>query len=72
MEAKKYEDKKDFISKCEGVMNNSSIYDRRLFKETFKEIYNNKSNNYNFPLNNNLLSNIISKWKQYTYKFKKE
>ena len=32
LEAKKYEDKKEFISKCEEVMNNSSIYDRRLLK----------------------------------------
>ena len=35
-------------------MNNSSIYDRRLLKETFKKIYNDKNNNYNLPLNNNL------------------
>ena len=32
-------------------MNNSSIYDRGLFKETFKNIYNDKNNNYNFPIN---------------------
>ena len=72
LEAKKYEDKKEFISKCEELMNNSSIYDRRLFKETFKEIYNGKNKNYNFPLSNNFLSYIISKWKQNSYKFKKE
>ena len=41
-------------------MNNSSIYDRRLFKEAFKEKYNDKNKNYNFPLNNYFLSNIIT------------
>ena len=53
-------------------MNNSSIYDRRLFKETFKKIYNDKNNNFNFPINNNFLSNIITKWKNKSIKFKKE
>ena len=71
-ESKKFEDKKDYIYKCETVMNNSSIYDRHLFKETFKEIYNDKKNNYNFPLNDNFLSNIITKWKNNSIKFKKE
>ena len=33
-------------------MNNSTIYDRRLFKESFKDIYNDKDNKFNFPLNN--------------------
>ena len=51
--------KEKFISDCEMVMNSSSIYDRGLFKAKFLEIYNNKK--FNFPLNNNLLSNIITK-----------
>ena len=33
LEAKKYEDKKIFISKCEELMNSSTIYDIRLYKE---------------------------------------
>ena len=45
-------------------MEQSTIYDRRLYKEEFKKLYNN--NKYNFPLNNNLLSNIITKWKNTT------
>ena len=72
LEAKKYEEKKLFISKCEDLMNSSTIYDRRLYKESFKDIYNDKNNKFNFPLNNNFLSNIITKWKQNSYKFKKE
>ena len=72
LEAKKYEDKKIFISKCEELMNNSTIYDRRLFKQSFKDIYNDKNNKFNFPLNNNFLSNIITKLQQNSYKFKKE
>ena len=72
LEAKKYEDKKLFISKCEDLMNSSTIYDRRLYKESFKDIYNDKNNKFNFPLNNNFLSNIITKWKQNSYKYKKE
>ena len=51
-------------------MNTSTIYDRNLYKNKFKEIYN--SNYYDFPINNNMLSNIITKWKNSTYKFKKE
>ena len=72
LEAKKYEDKKIFISKCEELMNNSTIYDRRLFKQSFKDIYNDKNNKFNFSIKNNLLSNMITKWKQNSYKFKKE
>ena len=51
--------KEKFISDCEMVMNSSSIYDRGLFKAKFLEIYNNKK--FNFPLNKNLLSNIMEK-----------
>ena len=50
-------------------MKQSTIYDRRLYKEEFKKLYNNKK--YNFPLNNNLLSNIITKWKNTTNRFNK-
>ena len=61
--------KEQFISECEMVMNSSSIYDRGLFKAKFLELYNN--NKFNFPINNNLLSNIITKWKNTTNKFNK-
>ena len=54
-------DKNNFINLCYDVMNSSTIYDRKLFKEEMKKIYNNHS--YTFPLDNNLISNIISKWK---------
>lgn len=50
-------------------MNKSSIFDRKLFKSSFKELYNN--NKYNFPINDTLLSNIINKWKNKTYKMNK-
>ena len=61
--------KKIFIEECEKIMNNSSIYDRTLFKNQFKDLYNN--NKYNFEINNNLLSNIITKWKQKSNRFTK-
>ena len=50
-------------------MNNSSIYDRNLFKSKFLEIYNN--NKYDFPMNTNFLSNIITKWRNSTNRFNK-
>ena len=50
-------------------MNSSTIYDRTLYKDKFKEIYN--SEKFNFPINDNLLSNIINKWKNESNKFNK-
>ena len=52
-------------------MNSSTIYDRGMFKESFKKIYNDSNDKYNFSLNDNFLSNIISKWKNNTNSFKK-
>ena len=52
-------------------MNSLSINDRIMFKEEFKNIYNDPNNHFNFPLNNTLLSNIISNWKKNSYKFTK-
>ena len=66
------EDKLEFIAKCENIMNSSTIYDRHLFKESFKKLYNDPNINYKFPLDNNFLSNIITKWKTNSYRFKKE
>ena len=67
----KYEiyDKEEFINKCNLIMDKSNIYDRRLYKTEFKKLYNTKK--YNFPINNNFLSNIITKWKANTVRFKK-
>ena len=50
-------------------MNSSNIYDRNLFKDEMKKIYNNHS--YPFPLDNNLLSNIITRWKNNSVNFTK-
>lgn len=50
-------------------MNKSNIYDRNLFKKTFKDLYNDKNIDYDFPLNDNFLSNIISKWKNNSIRF---
>ena len=61
--------KKFFIEECEKIMNNSSIYDRTLFKNQFKDLYN--KNKYNFEIDNNFLSNIITKWKQKSNRFTK-
>ena len=71
-ELKKKEDKELFIEKCHNIMNSSNIYDRSLFKDSFKKLYNDPDIKYDFPINNNLLSNIITKWKNNTYRFKKE
>ena len=62
-------DKNNFINLCYDVMNSSTLYDRKLFKEEMKKIYNNHS--YTFPLDNNLISNIISKWKNSSVNFTK-
>jgi len=43
-----------------------------MFKQSFKDIYNDKNNKFNFPLNNNFLSNIIKKWKKNGCELKKE
>ena len=52
-------------------MNSSNIFDRRLFKQEFKKIYNNPNYKFNFPLNNNYLSNLITKWKNTSNRFNK-
>ena len=57
--------KENFIRLCEEVMNSSTVFNRPLFKEKFKEIYN--SNKFNFPINTSFLSNIITKWKSTSY-----
>ena len=50
-------------------MNSSTIYDRKLFKNEIKKIYNNHT--YLFSQYNNLLSNIITKWKNNSVNFTK-
>ena len=50
-------------------MDNSTIYDRRLYKEEFKKIYNSKK--FSFLLNDNLLSNIITNWRKNSDRFTK-
>ena len=52
-------------------MNTSTIYNREMFKDRFKEIYNDPSNKYDFEINNSMLNNIISKWKSTSLKFNK-
>ena len=50
-------------------MNNLTIYDRRMFKEEFQNIYN--KNKYNFQMNDNLLSNLINNWRKTSNRFTK-
>ena len=52
-------------------MNTSTIYNREMFKVKFKDIYNDPSNKYDFEINNSMLNNIISKWKNTSLKFNK-
>ena len=42
---KKQNQKELFILNCENIMNKANIYDRNLFKNTFKDLYNDKNNN---------------------------
>ena len=50
-------------------MNSSTIYDRKLLIDEKNKFYNNHS--YSFPIDNNLLSNIITIWKNNTVNFTK-
>ena len=50
-------------------MDESILYNRKLFKDKMTELYNN--NNYNFIINNNKLNNFISQWKSQSNKFNK-
>ena len=52
----------NFKIKCFQIMDESNVYDRKLFKDKMTELYNN--NNYNFIINNNKLNNFISQWKK--------
>ena len=65
-----YMKKEEFIRLCEEIIDSSTIYDRNLYKNKFKEIYNN--NIYDFPINNFMLPYIMTKQKNLSYKFKKE
>ena len=64
-----YKKKEEFIRLCEEIIDSSTIYDRNLYKNKFKEIYNN--NIYDFPINNNMFLNMMTKLKNSCYKFKK-
>ena len=68
-EHKTIRDRDKFIEECENIMNKSSIYNRNLFKTEFKNLYN--KNKYDFPINNNLISKIITKWKNSSLKMNK-
>ena len=63
------DNKNQITDETKNIMEQSTIYDRNLYKEEFKKLYNNKK--YNFSINNNLLSNIITKRKNTTNRFNK-
>ena len=63
-----YMKNEEFIRLCEEIIDSSSIYNRNLYKNKFKEIYNN--NIYHFPINNKIFLNIMTKLKNSPYKFK--
>ena len=50
-------------------MNNPTIYDRNIYKNRFKEIYN--YNKFHFPLDNSILTNIITKQKNKSIRMNK-
>ena len=66
---KLFTDKQKFIEDCEKIMNSSEIFDGNLYKDEFKKLYN--SQKLNFGIDNNFISNIITKWKLKTNRFKK-
>ena len=39
-------DKQKFIEICENIMNSSELFDRNLYKEEFKKIYNSQKFNW--------------------------
>ena len=49
-------EKENFYEECEKIINISNFFNRKLYKEAFKKIYNDKE--CNFPINNTLLNNI--------------
>ena len=59
----------DFKIKCFKMMDESKLYDRKIFKENMLEIYNSKK--YNFSINNNKLNNMITTWRNNSHKFNK-
>ena len=50
-------------------MNCSELFDRNLYKDEFKKLYN--SQKFNFSIANYFLSNIIAKWKLKSNRFNK-
>ena len=50
MEKKKYDDKQIFIEKWEKILNSLSKYDRRIYLKKLLKNYNDKSNTYNFSM----------------------
>ena len=50
-------------------MNSSEIFDRNLYKDEFKKLYN--SQKFNFSIDNKFLLNIIAKWKWKSNRFNK-
>ena len=66
---KNMHDKAHFINECEGILNASDIYDRVLFKENFKKIYN--KYNYNFSINNDTIIKYNIKLEKEIFKFYK-
>ena len=50
-------------------MDNSYLYDRKLFKEELIKIYN--KNKYNFQMNGNMLFNLINNWRKTSNRFTK-
>ena len=62
-------DKEHFIQLYNEIMNNSTIYDWRVFKEEFKNIC--FKHKYNFQMNDNMLSNLMNNWRRTSDRFTK-
>ena len=63
--------KEEYILMCENIMNKSNIFDRALFKSEFKKLYNNKTYSFDFSINDTMLSNLITNWKNKSLRFSK-
>ena len=58
-----------FKNNCIKILENSNIYDRKTFREKFKEFYN--KHKFKFEINDNKLNNIITNWQKNSLRFNK-
>ena len=63
------EEYEKYKQECIQIMDNAKIYDRKEFREKFKDLYN--KNNYKFEISDIKLNNLITAWCKNSKKFTK-